>query len=1036
MDLNFKLDDRIYVNDKSGTIKFIGNTKFQEGLWVGVALDEPHGKNNGTVQEVEYFKCEESHGLFCKLSQISRDKKPKSRPSSITSRPSSRMERPVSRATIEKPSSKSVSDVRTNRRSMELSTSRPPSRLSSAPVLESPKLAQLESQLILKDKTIANLTDQMSILSELETQVNDLLAQKNKEIQLKNDLKSKLSLQQSEFQSQVTALENEISQLKSIKPAPNTPNNDLQSNYESLLSQFEDLKSKKEIEIKSLQAQLDEQLELMALDDPIVIDQQPPKDNISQTSLLDQIELLTLDKEYAEEQCDYYKHEIDELKASLTTLDMKYKELTSGNTELPVLQDQLINLKQHVISLQNNNQALKNDINQLKEASEECNKLKNDVLNLKTINSELLLQLDTINDHDTLIHDLTESNLSLTTQIDLLKSEIVDLEALKEISEEIEQRYCDAVQELNKELQQYMTKEHLLNTTIQQQQACILQLQNTISKLNDKLGLHSLDLESLQLQNTDKSEELSWLQQQSNVMLKMNVKLHKETITVKQDLINKQLVESASKHLHTKETMLMPYMIKNSGQELLAIEAYTLILNIISKFDIFNEYLQLEYSEIDDVKIQEIRELCRFNMRLFLIKSRLMLFREAGEMSVDNFMKLPLLKQELKTIEHLINTLLDLVVHNEFNLTVQYPQITRIQNHLFTLQFLTLNDKSNNMFKLQGIGHLADVLNSDLELIGQQEQMEQMLRKLREILQGHYEIKGHENVKLIDGMGMEMESLIAMSEEYINNEMGPKEKILEMENKLSKIVETLGQYRPQLGIDMMKEDVEGPWVIRSKVLQAEYVEKSLMKIEMDAFNTKINDLTRELLHKEEEIDGYKQEILIVNNKKTSAKQNSEGDLQLKKQIKGYMEQEMIYEEAIDGLHLEIHGLQEEIKKLQEIQQNRQIQQPLINNANSMINGDLLMLYKGKLDKLQRRDIDEMITYIDEALPELLKKRLKFKQDCRQGIGNNPDVFVNENDHMGQLLHFYSTARVMPINGENDFVIKQQLKHAELLHLVQ
>ncbi len=40
-----------------GVVRFIGNTKFRAGTWIGVELENPNGKNDGEVQGVRYFTC-------------------------------------------------------------------------------------------------------------------------------------------------------------------------------------------------------------------------------------------------------------------------------------------------------------------------------------------------------------------------------------------------------------------------------------------------------------------------------------------------------------------------------------------------------------------------------------------------------------------------------------------------------------------------------------------------------------------------------------------------------------------------------------------------------------------------------------------------------------------------------------------------------------------------------------------------------------------------------------------------------------------
>ena len=47
----FKLGDRVVVSgSKVGTVRYVGTTEFAKGDWIGVELDEPLGKNDGSVQ--------------------------------------------------------------------------------------------------------------------------------------------------------------------------------------------------------------------------------------------------------------------------------------------------------------------------------------------------------------------------------------------------------------------------------------------------------------------------------------------------------------------------------------------------------------------------------------------------------------------------------------------------------------------------------------------------------------------------------------------------------------------------------------------------------------------------------------------------------------------------------------------------------------------------------------------------------------------------------------------------------------------------
>ncbi|XP_072099444.1 CAP-Gly domain-containing linker protein 2 isoform X5 [Mobula birostris] len=68
---DFAIGDRIWVNGvKPGIIQFLGETQFAPGKWAGVVLDEPVGKNDGSVGGVRYFECEPLQGIFTRPSKL------------------------------------------------------------------------------------------------------------------------------------------------------------------------------------------------------------------------------------------------------------------------------------------------------------------------------------------------------------------------------------------------------------------------------------------------------------------------------------------------------------------------------------------------------------------------------------------------------------------------------------------------------------------------------------------------------------------------------------------------------------------------------------------------------------------------------------------------------------------------------------------------------------------------------------------------------------------------------------------------------
>ncbi|GAA5942628.1 uncharacterized protein JCM15063_000844 [Sporobolomyces koalae] len=121
MSVVIPLNARVETSSGPGVVRFVGPTLFATGKWVGVHLDVPAGKNDGSVAGTRYFTCPPNSGVFVRDRMVTllpdddarvgeTFKLPPSRPTS--SRPSSSASNPSrahSRTSISRPLSSTSS---------------------------------------------------------------------------------------------------------------------------------------------------------------------------------------------------------------------------------------------------------------------------------------------------------------------------------------------------------------------------------------------------------------------------------------------------------------------------------------------------------------------------------------------------------------------------------------------------------------------------------------------------------------------------------------------------------------------------------------------------------------------------------------------------------------------------------------------------------------------------------------------------------------------------------------------------------------
>lgn len=60
------------ADDRRGEVRFVGEVPEIPGVgkWIGVALDEPTGKNDGSVKGTKYFECGNNCGVFVRAERV------------------------------------------------------------------------------------------------------------------------------------------------------------------------------------------------------------------------------------------------------------------------------------------------------------------------------------------------------------------------------------------------------------------------------------------------------------------------------------------------------------------------------------------------------------------------------------------------------------------------------------------------------------------------------------------------------------------------------------------------------------------------------------------------------------------------------------------------------------------------------------------------------------------------------------------------------------------------------------------------------
>ncbi|XP_026208650.1 dynactin subunit 1-like isoform X1 [Anabas testudineus] len=488
-----------------GTVAYIGATLFASGKWVGVILDEPKGKNDGTVQGKRYFTCEENHGIFVRQSQIQvvEDSSTASSPDApesgsakmtkmkdIPETPKASRQTPVNvkKASRENLSSSLSGDV------SEASLSSHQATLG-APVVPQPSgspAAVAASGLATPSKVEPAISKQEE--ESLRAQVKDL-----------EEKLETLKMKRTEDKAKLKELEKHKIQLEQLQEWKTK----MQEQQAELQKQLKEAKR----EAREAQEAKDRYMEEMA-------------------DTADAIEMATLDKEMAEERAESLQVEVDTLKEKVEELSMDLEilrhEISEKGTDgaassyhVKQLEEQNSRLKEALVRMRDLSASEKQEHVKLQKQMEKKNtelealrtqkeKLQEEVKQAEATIDELKEQVDAALGSEEMVETLTERNLDLEEKVRELRETVTDLEAINEMNDELQENSRETEMELREQLDLSAAKVREAEKRVEAAQETVADYQQTINKyreLTARLQDANRDLISQQNANVEQVQQ-------------------------------------------------------------------------------------------------------------------------------------------------------------------------------------------------------------------------------------------------------------------------------------------------------------------------------------------------------------------------------------------------------------------------------------------------------------------------------------------------------------------------------------------------
>ncbi|CAG8570721.1 1450_t:CDS:10 [Paraglomus brasilianum] len=685
---NLQVGARCEINGSWGVIRFIGVTSFSSGKWVGVELDEPNGKNDGSVKGKKYFECKEKHGVFVRPSQLKtivgpnsptqdRSKTPQGDatqfapahdPQAATARSRLRSSSIISNSSIP-----SRINTATTPRSSRGTPSPTGSRANAAHVRTptSPTFAKRQrlpsevSNIDMKRMSIMSLSE-LDDGGEDDTDLMDDTVDEAKEDMVTEELLPKaevyttatettasslsdpFSLQESSYtREQMVPLKDYEELRLKLKILENKRAEDREKMRETEkmkqeAEQFLSVKPKLQVKLADMQAEMRDLRRQL-------------KEAISEKELFEarynevseNMEMMTLDKEVAEERVENLQHEVIQLKEKIEEISVdlnvfkqegRQKLFHQGDgsdarpaVEVRQLERQNARLKEALVrlrdvtseqeaELQKKLKAAEKELTSLQDIQVQCDQLKQQLRTADSHIEDLKLQLDDALGAEDMVERLTEKNLAMGEKLEEMKATIEDLEALKELADELEESHIENEKQLQAEIDHKDIQIRDFVKRLEVADETNADYENTINQFRELVANLQSDLEQMRQREASHSSESNDFSSRSQAMLNLNYQLQSTVMKAQAKQIDLELrkldATQASDNLAYVQAYLPDSFFTNDND---SIRCLLLMKRLVFKSDLIIKQLDQIHNipeKLNSTVPEELISVCEMRQKL------------------------------------------------------------------------------------------------------------------------------------------------------------------------------------------------------------------------------------------------------------------------------------------------------------------------------------------------------------------------------------------------------------------------------------